>query len=227
MLKILKIKEKDYKNIYIISDIHGKGRLLEGLLEKINYDSEDLFLILGDSFDRGEEPRKTYEIIKNLENKTNLIHLKGNHEKMLEDYYIFDEKYPYLIPGNGSEPTIKMLNKDEILLDEVLEFINQMPHIVESENTIFVHAGIYLDKNIEKQNEEYVLWTKEKFWIKNTKNRKKIIYGHIIQENGCIKNHKEFNAIGLDCGSFKYKRICCYNLKEDEAIYFSEDDYGK
>ena len=45
MLKILRIEENKYRNIYVISDIHAHGDLLEKLLEKIEYSKEDLFFL--------------------------------------------------------------------------------------------------------------------------------------------------------------------------------------
>lgn len=227
MLKILKIKEDEYRKIFILSDIHGSGNLLEGMIKKIDYNNQDLFIFLGDSWDRGNQPKKVYDILMQLKKEANLIHLKGNHEKMLEDYYVFGEIFPYLIKGNGAAPTIEMFKECNDVLDEVLDFIHQMPYIVESETSIFVHAGLDLTKELELQDEEYVVWTKDKFWLRNSLEKKTIFYGHVIQEFGVIKIHENFNTIGMDCGSYKNKRIGCYELKTKNITYFSEDDYGK
>ena len=123
MLKILRIEENKYKNIYVISDIHAHGNLLEKLLEKIEYSNEDLFLILGDSCDRGNELEKTYEILFKLQKESNLIHLIGNHEKILEDYYMGIERETYLINENGSKKTREILDSNENLKDKILDFI--------------------------------------------------------------------------------------------------------
>ena len=114
MLKILRIEENKYRNIYVISDIHAHGDLLEKLLEKIEYSKEDLFLILGDSCDRGNELEKTYEILFKLQKESNLIHLIGNHEKMLEDYYMGIERETYLINENDLESILERLVEIEI-----------------------------------------------------------------------------------------------------------------
>ena len=173
MLRILRIEENKYRNIYVISDIHAHGNLLEKLLEKIKYSKEDLFLILGDSCDRGNELEKTYEILFKLQKKSNLIHLIGNHEKMLEDYYMGIERKTYLINENGSKKTREILDSNEDLKDKILDFIYEMPHIVYSENYIFVHAGIDKKISLENQNEKYILWTRDRFWLdKDTENKK-------------------------------------------------------
>lgn len=224
MLKILRIEENKYRNIYVISDIHAHGNLLEKLLEKIEYSKEDLFLILGDSCDRGSELEKTYEILFKLQKESNLMHLIGNHEKMLEDYYMGIERETYLINENGSKKTRVILDNNEDLKDKILDFIYEMPHIIYSENYIFVHAGIDKKISLENQNEKYILWTRDRFWLdKDNENKKMIIFGHKVQEYGIIKIDNFYNYIGMDCGTYKFNRLGCYELKS-KKIYMSEEN---
>ena len=202
MLKILKIKENEYRNIYVISDIHAHGNLLENLLKKIKYSKKDLFIILGDSCDRGNELEKTYEILFKLKKESNLIHLLENG-------------------GNGTKI---ILENNEELKDSILDFIYEMPHIIESENYIFVHAGIDKKLSLENQNEKYILWTRDRFWLdKSNKNNKIIVFGHKIQEYGNIKVDNFYNYIGMDCGTYKFNRLGCYELKS-QKIYMSEEN---
>lgn len=224
MLKILKIKENEYRNIYVISDIHAHGNLLENLLKKIKYSKKDLFIILGDSCDRGNELEKTYEILFKLKKESNLIHLLGNHEKMLEDYYMGINTKIYLMKENGGNGTKIILENNEELKDKILDFIYEMPHIIESENYIFVHAGIDKKLSLENQNEKYILWTRDRFWLdKSNKNNKIIVFGHKIQEYGNIKVDNFYNYIGMDCGTYKFNRLGCYELKS-QKIYMSEEN---
>lgn len=223
MLKILKIDEDKYRKIFVISDIHGHGNLFERLIKKLEYTAEDLFIINGDSCDRGEEIKKTYELIFKLKKEANLIHIKGNHEKMLEDFYIFNEEYPYRYRGNGSDPTINEFSKNPQLLNNVLDFIDEMPYIAESQNYIFVHAGLDFSLSLEEQDEEYIVWTTDKFWQKNSERNKTVIFGHKIQKYGCIKDYGKYNCIGVDCGSFFFKRLGCIELKSKIETYVSEE----
>lgn len=223
MPQILKVNEDKYRKIFVISDIHGNGNLFEKLLNELDYNQEDLFVILGDSCDRGDEIKKTYELIFNLAEKTNLIHLKGNHEKMLEEFYLLNKVYPYRYHENGSESTIKEFSENVELLKKVLDFISKMPDIIESNNYIFVHAGINLDLSLENQDEEYIIWTGDKFWKKNSKENKTIIFGHKIQKYGCITDYGFYNCIGIDCGSFLFKRLGCIELKNKKKFYISEE----
>ena len=68
-----------YQKIKIAGDIHSCGTALEEYLKDFNEDT--LYVFVGDYFDRGIEHKKTWEIIKELSKKDNIVFLEGNHEK--------------------------------------------------------------------------------------------------------------------------------------------------
>lgn len=227
MCKTLKISEKDYERIFVISDIHAHASLFKELLDKIKYTKKDLILILGDSCDRGNELEETYALLFSLEKKINLIHLIGNHEEMLYNYFVFDEIYPYMYKNNGGFQTVNFFNSNKKLLEKVLNYIEKMPDIVESENYIFVHAGINTSLPLKEQDIEYIRWTRKDFWLDNTEEDKTIIFGHTIQQNGEIRIYKYYNTIGIDCGTYKYNRLACYEIKSKKKIYVEGSKYEK
>lgn len=222
MLRILKIKEENYRNIFVISDIHAHATLFRKLLLQLDYNKQDLFLILGDSCDRGKELEETYQILFDLQKEVNIIHLMGNHEKMLEEYYTFGKDNPYFLTENGGRLTTKILDNNEDLLENILAYISEMPHIVESEHFLFVHAGLDFSVPLEQQKEDYILWTKDFFWNKRDNVEKTVIFGHTIQKDGMIQFYKHKNCIGVDCGSYRFHRIGCYEIK-NKKIYLSEE----
>mgnify|MGYP004671963733 FL=1 len=69
---------------YVMSDIHGCYEEFIEMLELINFKNEDDLYILGDILDRGENPIKILQYIKN---KSNIHMLLGNHEDMMLIYY--------------------------------------------------------------------------------------------------------------------------------------------
>ena len=69
---------------YVMSDIHGCYEEFIEMLELINFKNEDDLYILGDILDRGENPIKILQYIKN---KSNIHMLLGNHEDMILSYY--------------------------------------------------------------------------------------------------------------------------------------------
>ena len=71
----------EYENVKVIGDIHSCGTVLENFLQ--DYNENTLYVFVGDYFDRGIEPQKTWNIIKDLVQKPNVIMLEGNHEKWI------------------------------------------------------------------------------------------------------------------------------------------------
>lgn len=61
---------------YVMSDIHGNYRAYKAMLEKINFNREDMLYILGDILDRGPNPIR---IILDLMERFNVEVIAGNH----------------------------------------------------------------------------------------------------------------------------------------------------
>lgn len=65
--KIIKqaITIDDNRNVYVVSDIHNYADGFKRLLKKIQFNENDLLIIDGDIFDRGDKPVELYfEILK-------------------------------------------------------------------------------------------------------------------------------------------------------------------
>ena len=57
----------DNRNVYVVSDIHNYADGFKRLLKKIQFNQNDLLIIDGDIFDRGDKPVELYfEILKYL-----------------------------------------------------------------------------------------------------------------------------------------------------------------
>ena len=231
-IKIMKMNEEEYKKIFVVTDIHGRYDLFKRLLEELNFTKEDLLIILGDSCDRGALTYELYKKYMELQNEGySIIHLLGNHEDMLYKSKI-NEEYRINWLYNGGTETIKSFfnhqnkfkkieeywSKDEFYKEKWLfEFFENMPHIVENKNYLFVHAGIDFSKSLQEQEKEYVLWTRDKWYEKN-KSEKKIFYGHTSQNKITSYN----NCINLDSGSFYTNILNCVELK-NKILYTVHD----
>ena len=65
------------KNVYVVSDIHNDADGFKKLLKQINFSKEDILIVNGDIFDRGEQPVELYfEILKH----ENIYVIQGNHD---------------------------------------------------------------------------------------------------------------------------------------------------
>ena len=90
-----------------MSDIHGQYEAFLDILNKIKLSDNDSLYILGDIIDRGPKSLEIYNYIKD---KHNIFLIKGNHEKMMLDYYKEINKL-----RNGDEGTRICTSKSYIM----------------------------------------------------------------------------------------------------------------
>jgi predicted phosphodiesterase len=110
------------KRVICISDIHGSLDLLKKLLRKINYVDNDILILLGDIYTKGKQPHETLQFIIELSKKPNVYVLRGNCD-WEEDYLTVTEK----------------------------TWLNELPHIIETQDYIFVHGGL-TSKDLDAQD---------------------------------------------------------------------------
>lgn len=78
-----------YDQIICVGDIHGCNTVLEKLIydEKYNIDNDkNLYIFVGDYFDRGIENLEVLNTLFKLQDKKNVILLEGNHEAHWADW---------------------------------------------------------------------------------------------------------------------------------------------
>lgn len=176
-------------NTYAIGDIHGGARALIKALELANFDNgNDTLISLGDVCDGWSE---TAEAIEELLKIKNLIYIKGNH-----DHWAYKglSKDPEFLKGfhsegatwlhHGGQATVDSYNRRPELIEKHLPFLkNARPYYLDSENRLFVHAGIMPGKPIHETSEDILIWDRD-FWYgqysgKNYgKDYKEIYIGH-------------------------------------------------
>lgn len=69
-----------YREVIFIGDVHGCAAPLRRLLGK-HFESDKLFVFVGDLFDRGPENGEVFKIIMSLLDKPNVRLICGNHER--------------------------------------------------------------------------------------------------------------------------------------------------
>ena len=207
---------------------------IEKIFSEINFTKNDLLIILGDSCDRGEYTYEMYRKYIDLKNEGyKVIHLIGNHEDtILKSRNDLNHKANWMF--NGGERTVysffRHQNKFEEIIDYweefykekwLFDFFEEMPHIVESENCIFVHAGIDFSKSLENQDETYVVWTRDDWYMKNNTG-KIVFYGHTPQNEVTSYN----NCFNLDSGAFHTDIMNCFELKTKTLYRLKNDSIG-
>ena len=238
-IKIEKIDENDYNRIFVMSDIHGQYDLFLKMLDKIKLKREDLLVIIGDICDRG---KKSYEIyikcMKMIKLGYNLKFILGNHEDMLledlENDYPIRYETEYSVFRNSKYFENKDMKDwhEENFLEEIewlVKWLKNCPLVISGNENIFVHAGLDLNKVLEKQEKETVLWTREEFWLMENVELeeykgKNIYFGHTPNINGRISK-KTDRIKGIDCGAFFTHFLGCIEVKSQEEIYVYEDEF--
>jgi serine/threonine protein phosphatase 1 len=185
------------KLIYAVGDIHGMYDKLIASLEAINKHNVQVgcadhkVVFLGDYVDRGPDSRKVVEHVKMLIEKDADTYkgIIGNHEDMM-----FEGRSHWY--QNGGDKTVESYNGDRNLMEEHIKWLMSLPVKIETENYIFVHAGLDPDTTVKHQSRNTMLWVRH-WWNTERDFGKHVVYGHTPFHNPMLKNY----STGLDTGA--------------------------
>ena len=124
--KIKQLEVSNDRRIICISDIHGELDLFKRLLDKVGFCDDDVLVLLGDIFSKGSQIHACLKYVMQLAARPNVHILRGNCDYWAEDYF----------------------NADEVA------WLEDLPHIIESEDFIFVHAGVS-SQNLQEQTARF------------------------------------------------------------------------
>ena len=194
--------------IFAVGDIHGSYDKLTRLMERLPYDPErDTLVFLGDYIDRGPRSKDVINYLYQLRNQVkHLIMLIGNHEYMMLEYQRTGD--PSLLPllrHIGLDATLDSYGADnpQALLekwtfpDEHLELLEKLLPYWETEDYIFVHAGLEPGVPLEKQEISTLCETRSAFLLEEHDYGKLVIFGHTPFDLPFVTP----NRIGIDTGA--------------------------
>jgi len=191
---------------FAIGDIHGCSKTFEKLLfEKINIQKTDQIFCIGDYIDRGENSKAAIDLILQLRQEGySLFTLRGNHEQMLLDCLIDPTAYELWIRNGGDQTLLSFgISTLENLPEKYLSFFKQTAFYIETENYIFVHAGLNFHSKDIFQDKAAMLWSRDFSPYQPALKNKLLIHGHTPKPLKYILNQKG-NCIDIDGG-------CVYN----------------
>ncbi len=182
------------QNYFVIGDIHGELDLLKQMLTYWQKDCEQLVLI-GDLADRGHDNKGTFLLAKKLVEEEGAIWVKGNHEDIILKWLADPvEKFDWYKRNGGiktinqlldrpSDTEIKNPKADALKIQqtypELLAFLSDLPLYYETEQYIFVHAGVDLSlSNWRDTDEKEFYWIREDFHKGVNTTGKMIVFGH-------------------------------------------------
>ncbi|KGP71296.1 metallophosphoesterase family protein [Pontibacillus yanchengensis] len=195
----------------VVSDIHGEFYKLEEVLQEASFDSkEDQLILLGDYIDRGPYSREVVAKVKELVEKQGAIAIKGNHD----DLFIRskdDEEAMDLWEMNGASSTLKSYNGVSEEMKEHREWLeNHLRLYYETDQYIFVHAGLEPNVPLNEQKEDTMLWTRHTETIGLGKT---VVHGHTPVHN--IAYYKD--QIDIDTGAAYGGKLTLLELPTHEV----------
>lgn len=206
------------KNIFAIGDIHGCLAKLRALIGKIPIDfTRDTLLFIGDYIDRGPHSVEVVDYLINFKKRhPGVIFLKGNHEDMLEKYLNGTDRFTYLL--NGGQRTLDSYLNQSTKSDAFpipahhKDFYRSLKLYYETDKYIFVHAGMRPKVQLEFQENEDLLWIRDKFIYTKYNFGKRVIFGHTPLSKPLV----ESNKIGIDTGAVYGNVLTCVRLPDLE-----------
>ncbi len=168
-VKIEKLTGYKGKRIIAVSDIHGNIGCFDRLMKKVGFSDQDILIIVGDFLEKGPENLKTLRAMMELSMRDNVHIICGNCEIIwefvksgsLDSWFLpYSLSRRSLLEEMCRELSIPVSLGTELGMlkkrlgeayHEELEWLENLPVIIESEDLIFVHAGL-TSENLDEQD---------------------------------------------------------------------------
>lgn len=198
--------------IFAFGDIHGCLARLEKLVAGVKIDyRQDTVVFLGDYIDRGPDSRGVVEFIIDFKKgRDNVICLTGNHEELFINY-LMHGKDKGLFFANGGNSTLISYGSPQSMDDIPVshrEFFLSLQLCLQTEDYIFVHAGLRPGVALINQERNDILWIREEFIYSSWDFGKTVVFGHTSFPEPLIG----MNKIGIDTGAVYGGKLTCLEL---------------
>lgn len=205
---------KTQGRLLAVGDIHGCLEQLRALMIQVAPALSDQVVFLGDYVDRGPDSADVIDyLIKFGETFPATVFLRGNHEQMFCDYLDGHDSSAFLINGglmtlnsyksNGQWP---IPPSHRIFLETLLDYY-------ETQDYIFVHAGLRPGVPLAQQDSSDLLWIRRDFIASDYDWGKTVVYGHTPLEEPFLTETR----MGLDTGCVYGRRLTCCDVRSKQV----------
>ena len=216
------------KKVYVVSDIHNDADRFKLLLEKIDFAEDDILILAGDIFDRGNQPMELYfEILK----YPNIQVIQGNHDVWLAREIM--EKYAGEKVGEYiSYNTLSIMEQRMTAVDllNLARWIKEKPYYInldlEGRKYQIAHAQTYLTpERILNKSRFYMGDGHYECFIRGMEEHNEFtsVVGHTATEDRKIWASPSGRTIRIDCGAGYQKdgNLGVIRLNDMEEFYIS------
>lgn len=194
------------KKVYVVSDIHNDADKFKELLKNIEFSTEDILIINGDIFDRGDKPVELYfEILK----YPNIYVIQGNHDvwvkKEIREKYA-GQKVGEFLTYNSVELMAERMTPIDLL--DLADWIDDKPYYIElmldGQYFQIAHAQTYpTPKRIFDVKKFYMGDFHHEDFLRGEEEfiNGISVVGHTPTINGKIWKSKSGRTIRIDCGN--------------------------
>jgi len=201
---------KAQRRLLAIGDIHGCLDQLDALMLQVEPAAEDQVIFLGDYVDRGPDSCGVIDyLIEFGKALPSTIFLRGNHDQMLADY--LDGHEPTMFLMNGGLKTLGSYqdNGQWPIPSSHRNFLQALHNVYETEEHIFVHAGLRPDVPLADQETWDLLWIRREFVTSDYDWGKIVVYGHTPLEEPLFTETRR----GLDTGCVYGRKLTCCDVR--------------
>lgn len=175
----------------------------------------DLLIFIGDYIDRGPDPKGVVDMILDLKEEVDrVICLLGNHEQMFQNYYRYGRDLGLFLDNGGSSTLasygIGRSRQDPSfrIPDRHLRFYESLLPYYETDDHIFVHAGLRPGIPLADQDPEDLIWIRFEFIRSAHDFGKRVVFGHTPFSAPLVTSNK----IGIDTGAVYGGSLTCLEL---------------
>ncbi len=190
-------KTQSPERLIAVGDIHGCLDQLKALMNQVNPSLADQVVFLGDYVDRGPASSCVIDYLLAFnKNFPATVFLRGNHEQMFSDYLEKCDPTTFLLNGGTHTLTSYKQAGNWPIPEAHRSFLRTLRNIYETEQHIFVHAGLRPGVSLANQDVGDLLWIRDEFINSDYDWGKTVVYGHTPRQEPLITKTR----LALDTG---------------------------